>query len=618
MKKNTKSVLFVGAIGVVYGDIGTSPLYALKSCFALGGLAVTPLNVIGIISLFLWILMAVVTLKYVNFVMTFNNNGEGGILALSSLIAKVDPSKNWSLSLLVGIIGASLFFGDAIITPAISVLGALEGVGLVAPAMIPYIPTVAFIVLTLLFSMQKYGSGLLGHYFGPIMILWFVVIGLLGFVGIVQNPRILLAFNPYYALHFFYENGWMGLMVFGGTILVVTGAEALYADLGHFGQRIIQISWTYCVFPSLFLNYLGQGGLLLAHPEALQNPFYLLAPPILLYPLIGLSTIATIIAAQAVISGVFSVCWQGIMLNIIPRMHVIHTSFQQIGQIYIPIMNFLVYLLTTMAVWYFQTSDNMAAAYGVSVSGVMFITTLLLYILTSQKLKWGWGRLAIVFIPLFLLDTSFVLINLFKIFEGGWYTILISLLVIYVVWIWHQGNMALQGQKINYRVSLKNQVIDYDKLIPQKIPGTAIFLTRTNKNPPHSLMIHLKHNKFMYEKTLFVTIDVTNTPRVTKMKRFTVEAINDHAFILVARFGFKEIPDLHKVIQWATEQKILDSSEDITLYLTKGQAVPSKSKKLFGLGEKLYVFLARNALSAHEFYKIPDHAVVEFNVRYRI
>lgn len=618
MIKNSKTLLFVGAIGVVYGDIGTSPLYALKSCFAIGGLDVTPLNVIGIISLFLWILVCVVSLKYVNFVMAFNNNGEGGILALSTLISKIKPGNSWPLSLFVGIIGATLFFGDAIITPAISVLGALEGVGIVQPELTPYIPTLAFIILTLLFSMQKHGSGLLGNYFGPIMIMWFLTIGLLGLVGVAQNPRILLALNPYYAFHFFYENGWMALMVLGGAILVVTGAEALYADLGHFGRDMIQMSWTYCVFPCLILNYLGQGGLLLTNPEAIQNPFYLLAPSYLLYPLIGLATIATIIASQACISGVFSVCWQAIMFNLIPRMHVIHTSFHQIGQVYIPVMNTLIYILTSAAVWHFQTSDNMAAAYGVSVSGVMFSTTLLLFFLTSKNLKWGWARLSMVFIPLFLLDTTFVLTNLFKIVEGGWFTIAISLSAIYVIWIWHKGNTALLSQQINYSISLKDYIMNYDKLVPQKIPGTAIFLTRTNKNPPNSFMIHLKHNKYMYEKTLFVTIDVVNTPKASKSNRFSIEPVGDHSYVIVAKFGFKEIPDLHKIINWAMEEKVLNQSDEITIYLTRGQATATKSKRLTGFGEKLYVFLSKNALSANEFYKVPDEAVVEFSVRYKI
>ncbi len=618
MIKNNRRALFIGAIGVVYGDIGTSPLYALKSCFAIGGLDVSPLNVIGIISLFTWILLLVVTFKYVNFVMDFDNNGEGGILALSSKFAGLRANKQYTLPLIIGIIGASLFFGDAIITPAISVLGALEGVSLSEPQLTPYIFWLALGVLTALFSLQKYGSGQLGVYFGPIMIIWFVVIAVLGLIQIVDNPRILLALNPYYAFHFFYQNGWISLMVLGGVVLVVTGAEALYTDLGHFGKSIIQLSWTTFVFPCLILNYLGQGALLLSNADAISNPFYLLGPSFILYPMLVLATVATVIASQAVISGVFSICWQAIMLNLIPRMHVVHTSYQQIGQVYIPIMNSILYCLTAMAVWHFQTSEGLAVAYGLSVSGVMFTTTLLLYLLTSQKQKWGWTKLAAIFIPLFTLDSIFVLTNLVKIFEGAWYTLLISFTVIYVGWVWHRGNMALLSQQLDYKVNLKNYVLNYEKLVPIKIPGIAIFLTRSAKNPPNSLLIHLKHNKYMYEKSLFVSIVVTNTPKVFKKNRFSFEMINEHAFVIVAKFGFKEIPDVHKIIGWAIEQKILDQNDKMTIYLTRGQAIPTKSKRLIGFSEKLYVFLSKNSLPAHEFYKIPDHALVEFSVRYKI
>lgn len=618
MVEKKDSFLFIGALGVVYGDIGTSPLYALKSCFALGGLEVTPLNILGIISLFVWILLSVVTLKYIHFVMTFDNNGEGGILALSTLITKTKASRYWGFPTILGIVGASLFFGDAIITPAISVLGAIEGVSLLNPFLSPFIPFLALIILTILFALQRFGSGKLGNYFGVIMVSWFAVIAAIGIMGIMKSPQILLALNPYYAIHFFYHNGMTSFLVLGGAILVVTGAEALYADLGHFGRRIIHLSWTYCVFPSLLLNYLGQGGLLLSDFSSIQNPFYLLISEEYIFLLIGLATCATIIASQAVISGIFSVCWQGIMLNLLPRMRVIHTSFHKIGQVYIPAINIIIYVLTAMVVWHFQSSESIAAAYGVSVSGEMFITTLLLFLLTSQNLEWNWGKLILVFTPLFILDFGFVSMNMIKFLEGGWFPFLVACIIFYIMWVWYQGNLALLQQKNNYSASLRNYVLNYEQIIPQKIPGTAVFLTRTDKHPPNSLIIHLKHNKFLHENIFFVTIEVTNTPKVPKNQRFSIDIVNEHFYVIVAKFGFKEVADLTKIIAWAREEHYLTETNDISIYLAKGHAIPTKGARLKGISEKIYVFLSRNAISSHEFYKIPDQMVVEYNARYKI
>ncbi len=612
------TALYLGALGVVYGDIGTSPLYALKSCFLIGGLSVTPGNILGLLSLFFWTLFLVITLKYVNLVLRVDNQGEGGILALSSLVGRLKYFKKSQWPVLFGLLGAALFFGDGVITPAISVLGALEGLELVSPQLTQHIPLLAIGVLTLLFMIQKKGSGRIGLYFGPVMIVWFNTLAILGACAIFVAPIVLSALNPYYAYAFFVENTTVAVWTLGGVFLVVTGGEALYADLGHFGKTAIMRAWTFFVFPCLVVNYFGQGALLLDNPTAIANPFYLLAPEALLYPLLMLSTCATIIASQAVISGVFSLAWQAIMLNHLPRMKVLHTSYRQIGQVYVPIISHLLYVLTITAVWHFEQSANLATAYGVSISGVMLITTILIYLWARYEWQWSKLRLMMVFIPLFLLDTLFILTNFAKFFEGAWFTVLITISVLYLIWVWHRGTQALYAQRTILENNLITYMNEYEQRYNAKIPGTAIFMTRDPNQVPSSLLVQLKHNKLLHEKILFVSVVVSPKPRISKKKSFSIEVINDHTFVLTARFGFKQIPNLNKIIACAYKQGLLQRTEDISIYLSHGVAVTSAHPILKGFAEQLYIFLSKNALAAYEFYKIPDKSVIELGVRYKI
>lgn len=614
----TTSALYLGALGVVYGDIGTSPLYALKSCFVIGGLSVTAVNVLGLLSLFFWTLFLVITLKYVNLVLRVDNQGEGGILALSSLVGRLKHFKKSRWPVLLGLLGAALFFGDGVITPAISVLGALEGIELVAPQLTSHIPLLAIGVLTLLFIIQKKGSGHIGLYFGPVMVVWFTTLAVLGAVAIFTTPTVLAALNPYYAYAFFIENTTVAMWTLGGVFLVVTGGEALYADLGHFGKTAIMRAWTFFVFPCLVINYFGQGALLLNDAAAITNPFYLLAPASLLYPLLILSTCATIIASQAVISGVFSLAWQAIMLNHLPRMKVLHTSYRQIGQVYVPIISHILYVLTITAVWHFEQAANLATAYGVSIAGVMLITTILIYLWARYEWHWSSVKLMMVFLPLVSLDIVFVLTNWIKFFEGAWFTLLITLGTLYIIWVWHRGTRALNAQRTILENNLPTYINEYEHHYSEKIPGTAIFMTRNPNQVPSSLLVQLKHNKLLHAKVLFVSVVVSPKPHVAKKNSFSLAAINNHTFVLTARFGFKQVPNLNKIIKWAYKEGVLQPNEDISIYLSHGVAVASPHPILKGFGEWLYIFLSKNALAAYEFYKIPHQAVIELGVRYKI
>lgn len=610
--------LIVGAIGIVYGDIGTSPLYALKSCFVMGNLPVNETNILGLISIIMLTLFLIVSIKYVSFVLKVDNHGEGGILALSSLCSKLNLGTYKKLPILLGIIGCGLFFGDGVITPAISILSAVEGLKLISPIFSEHVIWLTILILLGLFYIQKKGSGFIGQFFGPVMIIWFLTIGLLGLAQIIQTPFILKALNPFYAIQFFYHNGFLALKAMGGIFLVVTGAEALYADLGHFGKKSITLSWHYFVLPALLLTYLGQGALLIQSPEAISNPFYLLVPKIGLYPLIILSTIATIIASQAIISGVFSIAWQAIMFNYLPRMKVIHTSYKQIGQVYLPAINTILCIFTIMAILGFRSSENLAVAYGLSVSGSMLITTILVLIVANHEWKWQLYKIAFIFIPFIFLDLLFITTNLAKFFEGAWYAVLLTLIIIYTIRVWTHGNRAITYQVTTHHKSLEKFMMDYIKKYDQRIPGTAIFMTRDPDKVPNSLMIHLRHNKFLHEKLIFVSIITTDSPFDHHKDKFSFDLVCTNQYRINAKFGFKEDPNLHKIIHWAKSQKLIEKDEELSFFLSKGIAVSSPQAFLNGFSENFYIYLSKNALTAYEFYKIPHDKVIELGVRYKI
>lgn len=617
LKDNFRTML-LGAIGVVYGDIGTSPLYALKSCFMISSLPVSEINILGIISLFIWTLFLMATIKYVYLVLTVNSQGEGGILVLALLCSKLRLKKYKAIPVALGMVGAALLLGDGVITPAISVLSALEGLHLIAPLLATkHIMFISIIVLLLLFLLQKRGSEIIGNYFGPVMVIWFMALAILGMYNIFYSPTILRALNPYYALYFLSSSGMAGFVALGGTILVITGAEALYADLGHFGKKPIQVAWTYFVFPSLILNYLGQGGLLLHNPEAISNTLYNLAPHVVLYPLIALATLSTIIASQAIISGVFSLTWQAVMLGYLPRLKVIHTS-SHMGQIYVPVVNAMLCILTIGAVIHFESSEHLAVAYGLSVAGVMFITTILLFYIAMHKWKWSPFKCGVILLPFLLLDFNFVMTNIVKIVEGAWYTLTITAAVTYTMWVWKTGNRKLIGQKIISHGNISSYLLSYKKNYKERIPGCAIFMSHFPNKVPNALVVHLRHNKFLHEKVIILSVLTKPVPRVAKSEKFFFEEIDKNIFAITASFGFQEVPSLHDVTTWAYDGGIIPQDTAVSCFLSKDVPVASRENILDRVSEKLYIFLSNNALPAYDFFKVPNQKIIELVVKYKV
>ena len=614
MKKGSLYAAMLGAIGVVYGDIGTSPLYALKSSFIIASLEVNETNIFGLISTFIWTLIMVVSVKYVSIVLKASYKGEGGILALSSLIRKFSDKGHFYVVML-GLLGFALFFGDCIITPAISVLSAVEGLSIASKEFSVYVMPISLIILVCLFAVQSKGSDVIGRFFGPVMLVWFLTIGGLGIYQIIQMPEILHALNPKYAFEFFLHNGIKSFMVLGAAILVVTGGEALYADLGHFGGRAIKLTWHFFVFPSLSLNYLGQGAVLIQYPEAIEHPFFSMAPDYMIYPMVILATVATIIASQAVISGVFSMYSHAMMLNYLPRMKMNFTSSHQKGQVYIPTINVILGILTIFSVIIFRTSDAMSVAYGFSVSGLMLITTILSLILFIQRR--GLIISGILSIIL-LLDLIFFSSNAIKIFEGAWYSLFVASIVFYMARVWIKGGEVLIKQQFPKSESIQSFVKEYELKHHTKIPATAIFMTRHPKKVPHSLLIHLEHNKFLHSKMLFISIITSNAPRVHFKKRYTVVKISKDIYAIAVKYGYQEIPNMKKMMKWAVEHNILSDYESVTFFMSKGVPVPAQGVGLGKISEHIYILMYKFAAPAYEFYNIPNDKVLELGVRYRI
>lgn len=612
------STLFIGALGIVFGDIGTSPLYALKSCFMISHLHVNEMNILGILSLFIWTLFLVVWLKYALLVMRMDNHGEGGILALTTLCYKLKLFHKTGYLIVLSVIGMALFFGDGIITPAISVLGAVEGLEIVEKSFSPYVVPIAIGILTLLFAIQKHGSGSIGRFFGPIMSGWFLFLAVTGIINIIYSPSVLKALNPYYALSFLIHHQLAGMMTLSSVVLVITGGEALYADMGHFGRLPIQLSWGTIVFPALMMNYLGQGAILINNPEALTNPFYALVPAWALYPSVILATVASIIASQSIISGMFTMVSQAMLLGYLPRMNVVHTSAKQIGQVYIGSINYILFMLAVGAALMFGSSDNLAHAYGLSVSGLMLLTGLLIIFIAQKEWQWSLWRLSMIFLPMVILDGLFVITNMMKLFEGAWYVILVTAVIYFIVHVWMKGNSALETQKVLPCVNLLTYLKNYEKKYKQRIPGAAIFLSRQTKKVPNSLMIHLHHNKFLHEKMILLSFTIQDIPFVLSKDRFKKTQLNKNIYSVEARFGFKEAPNINRVIHYLKEEGILKDSDNVSIFLSKGVPVASNARILQGFSEKLYIFLASVSQNATDFYKIPHHKIIELGVRYKI
>jgi len=603
--------LALASLGVVFGDIGTSPLYAVRECLSRAhGVSSAPENVFGIVSLIFWALMVVISLKYVAYVLKADNQGEGGVLALTAL-ATTKPlrPKAHALALAFGLFGASLLFGDGIITPAISVLSAIEGLKIATPAFEPLILPLASIILVLLFSAQRRGTGSVGAVFGPVMMLWFLTLAALGVANIVKHPGIVFAVNPMHAVNFFVRNGHLGFLVLGSVFLVVTGGEALYADMGHFGARPIRTAWFTVALPGLLLNYFGQGALLLGDPEAISSPFYKMVPTWGLYPIVGLSTLATIIASQALISGAFSVTRQALMLGFLPRVRIQHTSAHQIGQIYVPIVNWLLMIAAVLAVWGFGSSSGLAAAYGVAVTMDMTITTLLAYVVA--RVQWHWGKLPAlaVTIPLLCLELTFLSSNLTKVAHGGWFPLTVGAVMYTVFTTWRRGRQLLFKKVQDSMVPLEDlyELMRVER--PARVPGTAVYLTGSAVGTPPALLQGFLHMRAVHERVLLLTIKTEKVARVADNERVVIQELSHGFWRAVARYGFMETPNVPELLRRAEFNSY--SLEFVTFFLGRETVLATKHSEMTLWRERLFAFLTRNAEPATAFFGIPPSRVME-------
>ncbi len=611
--------LMVGALGVVFGDIGTSPLYALKESF-IGHhpLPVDAVHVYGIISLIFWTMMLIVTVKYVMIILKADNRGEGGSLALYALISRQSHGKtSMRPVMLLGILATALFFGDCIITPAISVLSAVEGLTTVQASLGPLVLPVAVGIIIGLFLIQAVGTAKVGAFFGPITLVYFLVLAVLGVMQIVERPGILQALSPHHAVAFFVDDPMLGFLALGSVVLAVTGAEALYADMGHFGRRPISFSWLWIVLPALMLNYLGQGALLMGDPAAIKNPFYLLAPEEFRLPLVALATLATIIASQAVISGAFSVTRQAVQLGYLPRLRILHTSASTQGQVYIPFVNWILLVLVLLLVVGFETSSNLAAAYGIAVTGTMFITTCLMGILILSI--WKWNRwIAIPLVTVFLIiDGAFLGSNLLKIPDGGWFPLVVALFVFTLLTTWARGRY-LMNQRLTESAMPMEVFIKSASRTAVRVPGTAVFMTSTPQGVPHALLHNLKHNKVLHERILILTVVIDEVPFVDLEDRIEVVDLGENFYRMMLRYGFMQNPDVPaalKIVENCGPQiKMMDTS----FFLARQTLLASERPGMALWREKLFAWMLRNAESAMEFFKLPTNRVVELGSQVEI
>jgi KUP system potassium uptake protein len=613
------ATLTLAALGIVYGDIGTSPLYAIKEVFgsAHHPVPITPDNVLGVLSLFLWSLLIVVTLKYVSFIMRANNKGEGGIIALLTLaLHNGDPaSRRQKLLIALGLFGAALFYGDGVITPAISVLSAVEGLELITPAFKPYIQPITLAILIGLFFIQRRGTASVGALFGPIMLLWFAVLAAFGAMAIVEHPAVLAAVNPVYGFNFLLGNSALGFFALGAVVLCITGAEALYADMGHFGAKPIQYAWLGYVLPALLINYFGQGALLLDNPEAVQNPFYLLAPDWALYPLVILSTVATIIASQAVISGAFSITQQAIQLGYTPRLEIQHTSDREIGQIYLPAINWLLLIAIIGLVIGFKTSSNLAAAYGIAVTGTMLITNLLAIAVAVRLWQWSPWRAVLGALPFIVIDLGFFLANSVKIPDGGWFPLAFGLGVFILLTTWKRGRELLHDRLAADALQLKPFIDDIAGSGIERVSGTAIFMTPNPALVPHALLHSLKHFKTLHEQVVILSVSVFDVPYVPDIDRVEVRKLAGNFAQVVVQYGYKDEPGIPAALALCAEAGLSIDMMDASFFLGRETLIPRLKSEMAYWRELIFVAMFRNAGSATAYFKIPSNRVVELGAQ---
>jgi KUP system potassium uptake protein len=604
--------LAVGSVGVVYGDIGTSPLYAFREA-VLAAEAHGPVTrevVLGVLSLILWALIVVVTIKYVLLLLRADNNGEGGTLSLTALATRA-LGRRTPLVFLLGVIGASMFLGDSVITPAISVLSAVEGLKLVTPAFEHSVLPLTIAILIGLFAVQSRGTARVAAFFGPVMLVWFVAIAAAGLLHIRDDPGVLYAINPFYAMGFVYDHGHIGLVTLGAVFLVVTGGEALYADLGHFGRKPIQTAWLAVVLPALLINYFGQGALVLAHPETISNPFYKLVPEALLLPMVALATAATVIASQAVITGAYSLVHQAIQLGLLPRLAILHTSASQAGQIYIPRVTSALLIGVILLVMMFRTSSALASAYGIAVATTMVVDGLLAFIVIWKLWHWPLWRVALVVVPLIVIDVTFFIANLLKLFEGAWAPILFGTSMVLLILTWRRGTTLLALKTRRTEVPLDTLVTSLEKKPPHIVPGTAVFLTSTPESAPTALLHNLKHNKVLHEHNVILTIITTDTPRVSDDERVKITSMSAHFNVVALKFGYMETPNVPKALAIARKHGWQFDIMSTSFFLSRRALKPAARSGMPRWQDRLFIGLAKSASDATDFFQIPTGRVVE-------
>ncbi|HQZ06943.1 MAG TPA: potassium transporter Kup [Burkholderiaceae bacterium] len=618
--KSSLAALTVGAVGVVYGDIGTSVLYAMKEVFNSGHVPFTPENVYGILSIFFWTLTTIVSVKYVVLVLRADNNGEGGLvamLALASQAVKGSPRLR-SVLLMVGIFGTALFYGDGVITPAISVLSAVEGLEVVSPAFKTYVIPLTLVILFVLFAVQKRGTGGIGKFFGPITLVWFAVISVLGVMHIWHDPAILLAVSPHYALGFMIDNPLVTFIILGAVVLCVTGAEALYADLGHFGKKPIRLAWFSVVVAALKQNYFGQGALLLRYPETVKNPFFLMAPDWALIPLVILATMATVIASQALITGAFSVTKQVIQLGYLPRLDIQHTSVRDTGQIYMPLVNWGLFATIVLAVVLFRSSSNLASAYGIAVCTDMLITTILTFYVIRYKWNYPLALCVAATSVFFVVDFTFFASNMMKLFEGGWFPLVIGGTVFTLMITWKEGRRLLNAALRADAIDLKNFLDAVFISPPTRVEGTAVFLTAEIGTVPNAMLHNLKHNKVLHENNLFVTVNTHEVPWIGLDKRIEIESLGRNCWQVLIHYGFKNDPDLPKALQQMRGRGCELEPMTTSYFLSRDTVVPTIGSGMAQWREKLFAQMHRNAGAAADFLNLPSNAVVELGSKVEI
>jgi len=618
--KNSKALpaLAIGAIGVVFGDIGTSPLYALKEIFnGHHPIPLTPENILGLLSMVFWAIMVLVSIKYVAIIMRADNRGEGGSLALLALItSRQNPAwLSWFITML-GIFAAALFYGDSMITPAISVLSAVEGLEIIAPALKDFVIPITVIVLTGLFMIQKRGTGLVGMFFGPVMIVWFTVLGALGINQILKHPEVLVALNPYYALQFIYEYPKLAFFALSAVVLAVTGGEALYTDMGHFGRSPIRLAWFGFVMPALVLNYFGQGALLLHNPQAVRNPFYMLAPEWALIPMIALSTVATVIASQAVISGAFSVARQAVQMGLLPRMGIIHTSGKEEGQIYVPFTNWTLYIAVVALVIGFKSSSNLAAAYGIAVTGTMLIDTILIAFVMRLLWRWHWIFVVLVAGSLLVIDVAFFAANAIKIPDGGWFPLVVGVVSFTVLTTWRRGRKLVNEETASGSMPIES-FIEFTNDV-HRVSGTAVFMTSSPDGVPSALLHNLKHNQILHERVVLMTIKTADKPFVKVSKQVETQDLGKNFSRVIVTYGFMQNPDVPRALKLCEAHGMTFDMMSTTFYLARETVVRTTKSSFTPWRAHVFRLMSKNATSTTDFFKLPANRVVELGTQIAI